>query len=318
MEALTAYHELMATKPATRKKLRMQLSIAELADAWYHDRETAGVGEYALLKYKAIATQFLAFVDRKMLASHVKPYHLNGWVHTVGKKWSDNTKAAHISIIKGIFTWGRKQGYLTTNPLEDVKGPQRTPRTEIMDRADEDRLIDSATDHEFANLLLVCRASGMRPSEAYRMEADWIDFTRGTVSFPVSKTSRRTGRQRIVFLPEEVIKILRPLCRRYPNGPVLRNTRGKPWTRSSTNARFIRYRKQLGLGKEATLESFRHAFATNALAAGIPIATTAALMGHVDGKMIERVYSKLYKKEDHLRAAVEKLSDVEKKKPAKE
>jgi site-specific recombinase XerD len=52
----------------------------------------------------------------------------------------------------------------------------------------------------------------------------------------------------------------------------------------------------------------RHAFVTDALERGVPIATLAQIVGHRDTKMIAQVYSHLHEKKKHLREAVKKAT----------
>jgi integrase len=56
-----------------------------------------------------------------------------------------------------------------------------------------------------------------------------------------------------------------------------------------------------------TAYATRHLYATDALEREVPIATVSELLGHSDTRMVSKVYSKLHQREDHLRAAVEKV-----------
>jgi site-specific recombinase XerD len=48
----------------------------------------------------------------------------------------------------------------------------------------------------------------------------------------------------------------------------------------------------------------RHTFATEKIAQGIDLVTIATLMGHVDLKMLMRVYQHIRRRGDHLRKAL--------------
>jgi integrase len=86
-------------------------------------------------------------------------------------------------------------------------------------------------------------------------------------------------------------------------------TRGKPWTRNAIRIRFRRLRKRLGLPKGVVAYTYRHSFCTDALEKGVPIATVAELMGHVDSKMVSAVYSKLSQRRQHLSDMATKAAD---------
>jgi len=71
--------------------------------------------------------------------------------------------------------------------------------------------------------------------------------------------------------------------------------------------RFGRLRGRLGMGSEATAESLRHLFVTDALDAGVPIATVAQLAGHTGASQIEATYSHLSERGKHLHDAVSRI-----------
>src|SRR5262249_54482293 len=127
------------------------------------------------------------------------------------------------------------------------------------------------------------------------------------------KTTRRTGRSRVIYLTARMIDMCRGLIDRHPEGPIFRNRNGQPWTRNSMACRFKRMRDNLGFGEEATAYAVRHGFATTALERGVPIATVAELLGHTSTAMVSAHYSHLHERREHLRLAVEQATEPEKK-----
>jgi integrase len=178
----------------------------------------------------------------------------------------------------------------------------KASRREFKSQRPESKL----TGHEFQDFLAVLNETGMRPSEAMALEGRMIDWDRSLVVME-SKTTRRTGRKREIQLTGRAMEILRRAAALNPEGPVLRNARGRPWTRHATACRFARLREKLGMGGEATSEALRHAWITDGLEAGVPIATVSALAGHVDTTMVSRVYSKLHDRQEHLKEALAKV-----------
>ena len=166
-------------------------------------------------------------------------------------------------------------------------------------------LMNAATDEAFRDFLTVAWSTGARPSELMRLEARHLDLVAG-VAMMDGKTTGETQRPRIIHLGPAV-DLLAALAKKHPNGPLLLNSKGRPWTRHTLAHRFARIRRRLGLGSEATAKGFRHGFATDGLEHGVPIATMAELLGHTSTKMIERHYSKLRKRTEHLRGAAAKF-----------
>jgi integrase len=121
-----------------------------------------------------------------------------------------------------------------------------------------------------------------------------------------SKDFDRTGKYRHIYLTTEMVELSKALCEKNPEGPLFRNTRGRPWTHIAIRIRFRNLRKKLGLPSGVVATAMRHTWVTDALEAGIPIATVAELAGHRSTKMVDSVYSKLSERKGHLRAAAEK------------
>ena len=100
-------------------------------------------------------------------------------------------------------------------------------------------------------------------------------------------------------------------CERNPEGPLFRKHRGdRPWNRNAIRCRFKRLREKLGLEAGVVCYGLRHAFVTDALERGVPIATLAEIVGHADTKMISAVYSHLHERREHLRKAVEQATGL--------
>ena len=64
----------------------------------------------------------------------------------------------------------------------------------------------------------------------------------------------------------------------WPEGPIFRNTRGRPWNKDSVNCRFDRIKEKTG--SKYCLYLFRHTFATRMLESGLDALTVAVLLGH--------------------------------------
>jgi integrase len=95
-------------------------------------------------------------------------------------------------------------------------------------------------------------------------------------------------KERRVLLDETVLEILKPLVVLYPEGPILRNMRGRPWTKDAINCRFTRLKAELPY--RATAYSMRHTFINEALRNGAPETAIAEVVGHEDKTMIQKVY----------------------------
>ena len=131
------------------------------------------------------------------------------------------------------------------------------------------------------------------------------DLARADVLHPdcslVVDTGDRTGRTRLLFASGDALELLRQLVTEHPAGPLLRTRRGTAWTPKAVA--WAVYRLCGRLGVKATPYGYRHTYATDALAAGVPDAQVAALLGHGSTAMLHRHYSHLSARTKVLAAA---------------
>jgi integrase len=131
-----------------------------------------------------------------------------------------------------------------------------------------------------------------------------VNLTEGIIAFH-GKTSGETGKDRIIYLTERMKELLSKRIAQRGDGILFLNTDGNPWDRNAVRCRFRRLRAKLGL-KGVVCYSFRHAFITDGLEAGVGIAQMAELAGHSDTKMINEVYSHLQERREHMREQAER------------
>ena len=258
------------------------------------------------LTYAWYRRHLQAFADDHgtMKAKDLTPAHVSRWL--ARKKWAKSTQHGAITAIKRAYRWGVRNRYLNADPIEMMERPGIESRRAIMTSEQLGRVL-VAIDQPFRELLTILFETGMRPSEAYRLTAADLDLARSHAILARHKTKGKSGRVRVIYLTPRACELLASLAQRSPDGPLLRNKAGTAWTRHTVAHRFGRLRDKLQLGAEATAESLRHLFVTDALDQGVPIATVAELAGHKSTAMIERHYSHLSERSEHLKRATEKI-----------
>jgi integrase len=86
-----------------------------------------------------------------------------------------------------------------------------------------------------------------------------------------------------------------------PEGPIFRKG-DKPWTANSLDRECAKLSRKFLF--RVTPYAVRHTFATEKIIQGVDLVTIATLMGHVDLKMLMKVYQHVRKRGEHLRAAL--------------
>jgi integrase len=239
-----------------------------------------------------LARHFLqSFIDHpfqgrpcgKLRVTSLKPLHVTDWL--TGNDWNPTTCNRAISLVKRALNWCVEQGVLTRNPLRDMKKPRERRRDKILTAEERQRIVTAVKDKAFTRFLYALGQTGARPGEIRTVTAAHVKCSANaeTLYWELeSKTTGRTGDSHCIYLTPGMAQLCRDLAREYPEGPLFRNTRGKPWTRSVVRIRFRNLRKRLGLDPGVVAYAFRHTFITDALEKGVPIASLAELAGHKD------------------------------------
>jgi integrase len=242
-------------------------------------------------------------------AESLPPHRVTTWLD--GQTgWGDTTRFNAVTAVKAAFRWAKRSGYLAVNPIADLERPTPARREAVPTPEQLEAILDACGHERHRELLSALAWTGCRPGEVYGLTAADVDLAAGTWTVQ-NKVGWKTGeRTRTVYLTTEVLELSRHLVERFPTGPIFRNVCGRPWTRNAVALLFRRIRRKTGLGREATAYALRHYYVTSALESGVPIATVAALVGHLDVTMISRVYSKLSQRREHLRSEAERVKRV--------
>jgi len=154
-------------------------------------------------------------------------------------------------------------------------------------------------------VLHVLHATGCRPGEAARVTAADLDPDAGTVTLWEHKTAGTTGRPRVVYLPPAAAALLRRLAERRPTGALLRTIQGNRWNKTSLVRAMDATRKRAGV-PGVTCYGYRHTWATDALAGGVPDVIVAELLGNTPATL-HRHYSHLSSRSDVLHDAARRV-----------
>lgn len=155
----------------------------------------------------------------------------------------------------------------------------------------------------YITLLRLLEHTGARPGELYHAEAKHWNPEIGAFVYPkcdrpekeegfTHKTARKKKERTVYVADPELRAEVDKLCIKYPQGPILRNYFGAPWTDKAVLERWRKLRKTLKLPKSITPYSYRHTSITNMILAGHPAALVAEVHG-TSVEMITRFYGHL-------------------------
>jgi integrase len=216
--------------------------------------------------------------------------------------WGAKSKADALSAITKVYSWAIQRGHLAFNPIAGIKLEAPEPRVAIVTKADHVKIM-AAVDPAF-RCYIIASTCGVRPKQIREVTAANVlpDFTAWV--FRRHKTSGKTGKPLVVYLPPCLQTLTRVLVARHPSGPLFRNMDGNPWKKDTVVQKVDRLRAKLDLPKDFTVYAYRHTFATNALLNEVPLQTVSELLGHSDTRMVSKVYGHLDQHRNYLSEAV--------------
>ena len=308
-EALAAFHRLMAGQKAVKAKGMSAALLCDLYLDW-------SLAEHKPATHSWYKGNLQSFVDchGRLPAPAVTPADISKWLErrrklaaSAGRNFGVSSRRGAITAIKSVWSWAEKNGHLEKNPLKNVERPAQRRRRPLT--PEEISAIFSATkDRAFLDLLKALRLTGARPAEVCAVTAAQVREDSWVLA---EHKTDGTGEARTIYLNEEMKEITLRRARLFPDGPIFRTTRGgRPWNRNAIRCRFRSLRKRLNLEAGVVAYGLRHAFCTDALERGVPVATVAQLMGHRDLKMVQQVYSHLHEKTQHLRDAARQATST--------
>jgi integrase/recombinase XerC len=300
--AMEAYHALMA-EPRGGPKALDSGSLVELVDLfldWCQKHRAPRTYDW----YRERCQSFVSHPGVAALrVEQLKPLHLQQWADA--KAWSGGMRRGAMTAVQRSMNWAAKMGHIKLSPVAHVEKPPQGQRELVITPDRFAEILARYDDEPFRNLLHLAWETGARPQELLRVEARDVDLDGGRWMFTV-KQSKGKKRARVVQLTDRALEICRPLVKKYPTGPILRNVDGKPWTPFAVNCRFERLRKKLGV--KYCLYTFRHSFCQRGLKNGVDPVTLANLMGHVDATMIARVYSHVAQDQAYLKDSLRRAT----------
>ncbi len=323
-EAVRRFHLLMAGEPLTPSHSKAGATTGENGGE-RQEAITAKETPCPSLTVNALADAYLTTCERRLSANplRVARMFLGSFASAFGTKradavkkadveawvakhptWGQSTENAGKTRLVAMFRWGVEEGVLTFNPIAGIRKPSQRSwgREALISVEDHARLMAGATP-ALRNVPFALHESGARPGEVASVSAAEFFAQQGVWVLERHKTAHKTRKPRIIYLTPELVALCEELARKNPQGPLFRTSKGKPggWCSIAKQVRVLRLR--LGI-KGATPYGYRHGYATDALANGVPDAHVAELLGHSGTAMLHKHYSHLTARAKALRDAL--------------
>jgi integrase len=227
----------------------------------------------------------------EMPVAKLTPLHVDEWLDA-HPTWK-NSRRGRIQTLKRALNYAVERHLIPENPIARYKVGRSRGRITYFTPEQEQALLKHANKH-LALVLKVCIRTGLRyGAEFIPLTASQVVDMGDRMELRVTpKKTKRSEKYRLVRVTDpEVIGIIRQQMKRYPKGPLFRNTQGNPWKADNLTVCFTKLRRRveklekMQFDSDACLNTCRHTYAKRTLQGfwtGKPttIETLARLMGN--------------------------------------
>jgi site-specific recombinase XerD len=257
--------------------------MGQLRDRMMHDLELAGYVPTTRLIYLNAIRDFAAHYWRspKELAAD----HVRGWVGhlTTDAGIGPQRIRQHMAALKFLYTktlWKPENVSFLSWPSD----PQRLPV--VLSANEVERLLSALEQPKYRVFFTLVYASGLRLSEACRLETRDIDAARGVIHVRLGKGKK----ERFVMLSPRLLSILREYwsLTRPPAPWLFASSAGHPLNADMARRALKLAAMKAGVDKKVTPHVLRHSFATHLLEGGTDLRVIQVLLGHSSIKTTTR------------------------------
>lgn len=235
------------------------------------------------------------FLGKFQRVAELTPEHMDAWVKHDYKDNSTTYASDAIGHVIAAINHCR-----LPNPLAKMEKPSRQVREFYLQPEEWPLLVDALSDDLFRDYVVFGLHTGARPQEIRLMEPRHYQPENDRIVFP-KKEAKGKKRTRFIYLDDVAKEIVE---RNLPaHGPILLNRNGLAWNKDNVNCRFRRLKVKLSM-PELVAYTLRHSFAVWKIMEGIEIPLVAALMGHVDSRMVEQRYGHVQANAEHMKKVV--------------
>lgn len=323
LQALDEFRRMMQVSSADTADQSNTVRVA--VDLYGQHLERNGQGRSLEILLQTCTSAVGEFGDKTF--AELKPLHITNWLALMAKpratkkfksvKWGPTYQNIALRTLVAAFNWALGQGLISGHCLQNpkavvVRGRKRSRGQEAyITSAVWQSLIGRVgkTNEGFADLLRFLHGTGCRPSEAYHVEARYYRRADRCVIYPghpgpndfAWKNARRSGKDRLIFLPDDLAEVVERRIALHPEGPVFRSRHDRRWCQEAVSVNLRWYAKKLAVTPPPTAYGFRHTYATDWLLNGGSIKVLADLIG-TSVTMIERHYGHLMVDKDRVRS----------------
>ena len=252
-------------------------------------------------EYKRLLTTRFAWGDT--LVEDIATHEAANYLDAIESQ-SERTHA--YTVLKIFFNWCVERQYCLHNPLNPIRKPKvPDARERVLSDMELAGVWEATQDMgKYGAIVRLLMVSGQRANQIARLQEDWIDYKKKTITFPSSVM--KNGREHELpfgTLMEFLLRSVIPM-QGYLFSPV--GKAGRPFSAWSKNK--LKLDRLLNLPDPFTLHDLRRTWATNAPRLDISPHIAERMLSHASPgqSKVHAIYDR-YRYRDEMRAAAEKM-----------
>lgn len=257
--------------------------------------------------YRRYLLRFVAWIgDDSMPPGQITAKQITDWL---AADYAGKTTRAPMRAVKAALRWAASPArrFVTESPIQEIPLPRETRRANQITPEQQQAIRKYVGDDPFGLVLDVLGSTGARITEIREIEAR--HYRADLRAWVIPRNERKRGdvmrEPRVIPIPSSMVAMVERLNAERPEGPILVNTRGMPWTKSAIVQRFDRIREKIeGMPPNLCATHYRHAMAMR-LVRTTDIETARQVLGHSSYDMLLEHYLHPGHVEE-LRSAIEK------------
>src|SRR6516164_1673821 len=187
--------------------------------------------------------------------------------------------------LSALFTWAIGEGLVDINPVIGTNNPEggHQSRTRVLSEAELAVIWKACADDDFGRIVKLLMLTGCRRAEIGELKWSEIDFERGTITIPGTRT--KNGNELKLTLPDAALELLRATPRRDDSDNVFGGG-GPGFTIWSHAVKGLNAHIAAAEGKPLpgwTLHDLRRSTATHMAEIGVQPHIIEAVLNHVSG-----------------------------------
>lgn len=222
--------------------------------------------------------------------NQISAMHISDFINLESQKGlSGSTIVRRLSSIYNYLLFLKDEGAYTDELKRIVRPKVAKPLPTYLTNDEVDQLLDapSLLTHRGIRdkaMLEVMYASGLRVSEILALKREQVNFNRGII-----KIRGKGDKERVVpigeFALKSLVEYINNVRFRYEKADkrtIFLNTNGKPLSRQYFFKMIKDYASEVGITKNVSPHTLRHAFATHLLENGAQLSAVQAMLGHTN------------------------------------